>query len=106
MNDETMKCIEDMLITEINDWTEVKNRMKMLFGKPTKPALFYKQEFQNRRQKQDETLSQFATALTEIGRKAFPNCGMDVISEYIREQFIVGVKDASCSNKQVHMRRR
>ena len=94
MDDETMKCIEDMLITGVNDWTEVENRMKMLFGRPTKPALFYKQEFQNRRQKHDETLSQFATALTEIGRKAFPNCGMDVISEYIRDQFIVGVKDA------------
>ena len=94
MDDETMKCIEDMLINGIHGWAEVETRMKILFGRPTKPALFYKQEFQNRRQKPEETLSQFATALTEIGRKAFPNCGMDVISEYIRDQFIVGVKDS------------
>ena len=73
MDDETMKCIEDMLINGIHGWAEVETRMKMLFGRPTKPALFYKQEFQNRRQKPEETLSQFATALTEIGRKAFPN---------------------------------
>ncbi len=93
MDDETMKCIEDMLVAGV-EWEDVEHRMKTLFGRPRKPAIFYKQEFQNRRQKPDETLSQFATALTEIGRKAFPNCAMDVILEYIRDQFIVGVRDA------------
>ena len=45
MDDETMECIEDMLIAG-PEWEDVEHRIRTLFGRPTKPAIFYKQEFQ------------------------------------------------------------
>ncbi len=67
--------------------------MHVLFGRPTLPAVHYKQEFSSRIQGSDETFSQYAFALSELGRKAYPNVDADMVSAFVRDQFTLGVND-------------
>ena len=97
LDDTTFRMI-DSLVNETT-YNDVKNRLRVLFSKPPAPKHVYLKTFSGRTQELTESLVQYAAALHDIGRKAFPNLIDREFYSYLREQYLAGIRNRALAER-------
>ena len=99
LDDECYRMIESVGFSD--NWDEMENKMRTLFGRPNGNPLIYLHRFTNRVQRPDENVVQFAAALREMIARGlhpvFPERNREEnregLDNLLREQFILGLRD-------------
>lgn len=95
LDDETYKIVENAGFE--HTWEGMHARIKALFGKPNISTHPYLQKFINRTQNQNENIVQYASALMELAKNAFPSQNRNELDALLCEQLITGLKHRSLS---------
>ena len=71
-----------------NNYEVIKKFLKNSQAQPDQASSVYRHDFDQRNQRDNENLHQYHMALSDLGRKAFPEADSKLLNKYVRDQFV------------------
>jgi hypothetical protein len=84
------KLIED---NKIKNYNELEEYLRSFFGNNVFSSSDYIIQLTERKQKPDESLSQFYTAVSDLATRAYPDTPRQTVEQFTTKQFILGLNN-------------
>lgn len=91
LDDETLNILENSKRDDNLSYAECSERLLELFEDRGEPKPVSRERFYRRTQEKDEKIIQFASALSELGKKAYSDLPSESIDIIHKDQFIYGL---------------
>ena len=84
-----------------NNYEVIKKFLKNSQEQPDQASSVYRYDFDQRNQRDNENLHKYHIALSDLGRKAFPEADAKLLNKYVRDQFVRGLRSHSLRERLV-----